>query len=363
MGWAALFTSWALSFIAVLFGMVVLPHSVNVSQVSFPQSLTSTSETTTIASMVPTDSARSSAQTPSTTSGANATSPRCSDSNCGGSIYWVEKGHVYCNGTPLLNADAATFAPVFSIPQHIDAASPSLDNVAKDKNYVFSNCSVLVAADPNTFQIIYTEGGQWALAAKDARHVYFAIPTDTETGAASLKLLPGADASTFHVYGNFAQGYAADIAHVWRFDNYAGDNVIPQPTEISGADSNTFHVLQGQGSSVVFDWAADRYHVYYDGRTIVQADPTTVRLVCSTLESPFTDVRDCPYAEDSLHVFALVEKDNVTRFVVPVSGADPATFTLVDPAVTCGIECNVTAKDAYHAFDGQQVVSSVASPN
>ena len=246
-------------------------------------------------------------------------STTASVSNTG--FYSIRDGHVFCNDTNLTGADPMTFVRVFSVPDYEDAGVSSLYNVAKDKNHVYSECTVLAGASPSTFQMIFMANGQWANAAKDAEHVYYASAGGMD-GSASLDLFASANSLTFQVFGDFIYGYSKDKHSVWKFDQVAQDPVVLQ-----SADPASFHPLAGQNSPYEFDWGADKNHVYYDGRIIDQADPTTFSLLCSSKNPSDDGINQCLYAKDNAHVYVLTGLNGSQNMTV-LAGADPETFVL-----------------------------------
>ncbi|MDB5225639.1 MAG: hypothetical protein JWL87_591 [Candidatus Adlerbacteria bacterium] len=123
--------------------------------------------------------------------------------------YTLQDNAISCMGTPLPEADAATFV------------ASSLDGYGKDKNYVYWCNLVVAGADPATFTILSKE------YAKDERSVFY-------VGGYSIV---GADPATFApvLYSSpeaidpLQTGYGKDKSHV-----YSNDHVIPE------ADPETF---------------------------------------------------------------------------------------------------------------------------
>ena len=116
----------------------------------------------------------------------------------------------------------------------------------------------------------------------------------------------------------------------------------------------THQFIDADPQSFVYSRAAqdigkDSVSIYYIGQREHEIDSNSLK-VLSTSQGFWSG-----YAVDRLHVYyfwySLGPSD--------VPGADPTTFTLVDPPPGCGNSCAVTfdARDAHHYFSSGEIVS------
>ncbi|HVM73979.1 MAG TPA: DKNYY domain-containing protein [Candidatus Paceibacterota bacterium] len=319
---------------------------------------------------------------------------------------------------PLAGADPATFASVG-------------DYYAKDKNTVYDYGSAIQGADVQTFSDIgcyYAKDShavyQYGQIINGASPVDFTVPTsttscDTSSGSrnavqwtytyANMPTNVGIDPSTFEPLSAM---YAKDAEHVY----FVEQNVVPTPIvrPIAGADPKTFQVLgdnpfggnnigllSGTYSGVM---AKDSSHVYYEGKIVAGADPSTfvwlnpiygkdashiymvgpvhedtTMLPISSDVVNFWGDPDGYFAEDSNSIYfegsPIVGVDKST-FVIQrtfpywygvdaknvyyigyqtgiISGADPASFVVIDDSNN---SAKYEAQDKNHFYYDKQIV-------
>ena len=88
-----------------------------------------------------------------------------------GSLWYVDKDHVWWLEKPIKEADAATLQLVHLYKYFNGTSLPAPSRYAKDKNHVFLDDSIVPGADPETFEYIqFVEGGH--SIAFDKNHIY-----------------------------------------------------------------------------------------------------------------------------------------------------------------------------------------------
>lgn len=221
------------------------------------------------------------------------------------------------------------------------------DDYAHDKNYAWHGPRMLTGADGSTFK---TLGKAYA---KDRSMVYY-----------EGKLIVGADPATFKVRSKYYatddsdcywEGFALKVHDLKTFHLIGKDNdwttswgvdsryayYLDRGGLIEGhhmllADAATFEPIVPKGDSdLSYDYARDKYQVYYCDTLVVGADPATFELinwrVARDKNHVYVDnyrLPDCADARtmkylhgglsrDSLHVF---DRDSL------LEGVDPETF-------------------------------------
>jgi hypothetical protein len=117
----------------------------------------------------------------------------------------------------------------------------------------------------------------------------------------SAKIIPGANAATFHSMGN---GFATDGVHV-----YAENGLLVD------ADPSTFTVIKGNDGHASF-YEKDKSHVWHISTLIPGADPATFAFVLD-VKQPGYDF----FTKDATHVWYLDK-------IIP--GADAPTFSILN---------------------------------
>jgi hypothetical protein len=202
--------------------------------------------------------------------------------------YWLSRGTLHFDRSPVTNADLATFSPLVS-------------GWARDKKRVYWCGSAIRKADVASFHVLN------GIYARDAERCY--------NCGSEIK---GAEAATFRsldsgiivrqLHNGFGdetyvqrayQGYAADSNSVFHHVVTYG-----KPSVVKGADPHTFQAI-GCG------YAKDVNHVYFEQARVKQADPKSFVVV-----PPF-------WAVDENHVFCMsseIPQADQTRFKVLSSG-------------------------------------------
>ncbi len=274
-------------------------------------------------------------------------------------------------------ADATTFQILYE---------DALRNVfGKDKNNVYYGSNVVAGTDPATFISLSSTTPYF----KDAQNVYFenseipgAVPAsfiflgegygkDKAAVYENGQIVQGADPTTFTwVAGNNSE-YGKDDKYVYFPSSYPGAQVIP------GADPQTFVYIAGDG--VNYELGKDGVHVYFGNYPIPGADPNTFvymgggyakdknqayalgNLTNGSTEPvtpiPGVDIVTFSYIPNTSYA---KDKNNVYWGGQLLIGADPATFTTVQPSdyqwPSCGISCKYDAQDKNHKYLNGQVV-------
>jgi hypothetical protein len=203
--------------------------------------------------------------------------------------YAKDKRGVYLDGSPLAEADPASFV-LLARPDY-----------AKDSGHVFLRDRVLTT---DTAHFGFTGGG----LTKDSAHVYWSDGTVLSDDPGHFKVLSDADhylyvedSRTVYVNGNAIKGadpasfrvvrgaYATDADHVYYFDGSVADadavtfKVLAEPYArdaahaywmgkvIPGADPSSFVVLNAS-----FECTADAAHAFYENVQIEGFDPSTI---------------------------------------------------------------------------------------
>ena len=88
-----------------------------------------------------------------------------------GSLWYVDKDHVWWLEKPIKEADAATLQLVHLYKYFNGTSLPAPSRYAKDKNHVFLDDSIVLGADPETFEYIQFVEGGYSIAF-DKNHIY-----------------------------------------------------------------------------------------------------------------------------------------------------------------------------------------------
>ncbi len=295
----------------------------------------------------------------------------------------VDREHLYITGVLAEGVDPKTFARVGRTQYFHDEQSVFYEVRIDVKNDYRYGLRKIIGADPATMRA-FTSGIGYDQAADlfvaDAARVYL-------RGEA----LPGIDAKTFHM---LASRYFADKNSTYFFNGDidtiptrigpAGnfrtlttlgyfaidDQMYFGTTTIPGGDPTSFRVFDNEvhyGDRTrevckdICPYAADAGAVYYDGKKINGADPSSFELIgYGLLQNKGKDPSDSQpeYARDAQHVYFIGKL---------VAGADPRTFR---PLVSGGyfygygrdslhvywLDKEIVGADptTFRIFDGQQ---------
>jgi hypothetical protein len=214
-----------------------------------------------------------------------------------GSNYKKDDKYVYWGNDVIPNSDPGTFSIIDR-------------NFAKDRNQVYSEGRVLIGADPETFVasttpydsnsiFIKTSCGDFVLCYKkiegadsntyqiltrnfgrDNFHVFYETQIIPEADISTFAVLQGdgyfygADRNNFYTIGYDRIGVISrkcgDLGLIGGYYFRCDNNIYHIDTLLEDADSGTFIPV-----GVTSNYAKDSKNVYFDGKIVIGADPTT----------------------------------------------------------------------------------------
>lgn len=272
----------------------------------------------------------------------------------------VDRAHLYITGVLAEGVDPKTFIRVGGTQYFHDEQSVFYEvkiDVIKDYRYGLRK---IAGAETKTIHAVASEAGYQPtdLLVADAAHVYL-----------RGEPLPGIDAKSFHLV---TSRYFADKNGTYVFSGI--DEILSRigpagnfrtlttlgyftideqmyfgTTTIPGGDPTSFHVFDNEVHygdrtrevcKYICSYAADAGAVYYDGKNIYGADPSSFELIgYGLLQNKGKDPSDSQpeYARDAQHVYFIGKL---------VAGADPRTFT---PLASGGYFYDY-GRDAWHVY-------------
>lgn len=246
----------------------------------------------------------------------------------GNAYFTKDKNHVYYIDTTTVvtivpNADPATFGLLTSVQAR---ANMLFWKDSKRVYYIRNGTSGapqfgMLAADPNSLVFVYDSRGEQTSYLKDAHSVYYVQYQGAGYGGLLVDMVRGADPATFHVNADITntETFGADSAHV-----YIATSTVPY------ADPASF-VTFAPG------YYKDAARVYY-GTSVTSilpmqgADPATFALLSINATSNTRNTRTniSPFARDATHVYwqgKLVEGAHPDSFaLLPDENGRPSNF-------------------------------------
>ncbi len=257
---------------------------------------------------------------------------------------------------PLTGADLATFTSLG-------------DYYAKDKNNVYDYGRIIQGADVKTFTVLgcyYAKDSQavyqYGAVVSGANPADFSVPTsspacDTSSSPTSpqwtysytsMPTNVGIDPSTFQPLSAM---YAKDDNHVYFIEQNSNPVIV---TPIAGADPKTFQVLGdnpfGSNDTGLLSgtysgaMAKDSQHVYYEGKIVQGADPSTFVWLnplygkdasnVYMVGPPHEDTTMIPISTDVMNFWGdpdgyfAEDSNNIYYEGSPIAGVDKATFSI-----------------------------------
>ncbi len=244
--------------------------------------------------------------------------------------YYAKDSHaVYQYGQPIAGANPNNFI----VPTSTASSDTSVARNSTEWTYTYADMPSDADIDPSTFQPLS------AMYAKDAQHVYF---VEQNINPMIVTPIAEADPKTFQVLGG---------------DPFGGDEV---------------GLLAGSYNGIM---AKDSQHVYYEGKIVVGADPSTFVWINPIYGKDAThvymvgpvheDTTMLPISSDVANFWGdpdgyfAEDSNNIYFEGTPITGVDKATFVIQR---TYPYFYGIDSKNVYYIGGDQSSIISGADP-